>query len=114
MQMFQYLFHVFSMQWNSIPLYMMQCHGPVTGNVYLRDGYITSRLREGDDEIFNVNELRDDMQLLLQDPFIERLNAELAPGVEPGQAELHVDVEEDRPFQLFATADNHTSPSVGA
>ena len=86
----------------------------VTGNVYLRDGFIANRLRGREGETLSVNDLRDRMQLLLQDPFIERLNSELGPGVEVGEAELRVAVEEDRPFHLFATVDNHTAPSVGA
>lgn len=86
----------------------------VSGNISLRDGYIINRLAGSEGEILNVNELRERFQLLLQDPLITSLNAELGPGVAPGEAELKVIVEEDTPHHAVATISNHHAPSIGA
>jgi hemolysin activation/secretion protein len=62
----------------------------------------------------NVNTLQEHMQVLLQDPLIERIAAELAPGAEPGEAVLRVDVTSAPVWVAGATLSNERSPSVGA
>jgi len=86
----------------------------VSGNVYLLDGYIVNRLVGAEGENLNVNELRERFLILLQNPLISSLNAELGPGVAPGEAELKITVEEDLPIHAVATISNHNSPSIGA
>ena len=86
----------------------------IFGNVALLDGYIINRLAGAEGEILNVNELQERFQLLLQDPLINSLNAELGPGVAPGEAELKIIVEEDQPHHAYASFNNHHSPSIGA
>jgi hemolysin activation/secretion protein len=86
----------------------------VTGNDRLRDGYISSRIRLGAAAPLNVSRLQQGLQVLQENPLIDRINAALAPGKRPGESELSVDVVESRPYQLRLIADNHRSPSVGA
>ncbi|MBN2701581.1 MAG: ShlB/FhaC/HecB family hemolysin secretion/activation protein [Methylothermaceae bacterium] len=86
----------------------------LTGNQWLRSGYINGRIRLASDQPLNVNTLQERLQLLQQNPLIDRINAELGPGIRPGQGRLKVDVEEARPYQMGATFSNNRSPSVGA
>jgi hemolysin activation/secretion protein len=80
----------------------------------LRPGYVESRLRLDAGPPLNITDLQRRMQLLQTDVHIERLNAELKPGLERGQAELDVKVEETFPYQLWFRVNNYQSPSIGA
>jgi len=84
------------------------------GNTWLRDYYIKSRLRLGAGGPLNIDSLQERLQLLLQNPNIERMNAELKPGVRPGESILQVEVEDRHPFRLFTEYNNYQSPTVGA
>jgi hemolysin activation/secretion protein len=53
------------------------------------------------------------LQLLLEDSRIQRLNAELKPGLERGEGILDVRVEERTPYRLLSEYNNYQSPSVG-
>ena len=53
------------------------------------------------------------LQLLLEDSRIQRLNAELKPGLKPGEGILDVRVEERTPYRLITEYNNYQSPSVG-
>ena len=86
----------------------------VAGNDRLRVDYIGDRVRLGAGPPLNVNDLQERLQILQENPLIERINASLAPGARPGESELNVDVVESRPYQLRLIADNHRPPSVGA
>jgi hemolysin activation/secretion protein len=85
----------------------------VTGAGRLRESYITSRLGLGASPPLNIDQLRERIQILLQDPLIERLNAQLRPGAAPGESILDVDVTRTRPFELRVSFDNDVSPSIG-
>lgn len=86
----------------------------VGGNRWFRDGYIRSRLALGAGPPVNVYPLQEQLQLLQQDGRIRRVNAELRPGVRPGEATLRVRVEEERPYRLVLGFNNYQSPTVGA
>jgi hemolysin activation/secretion protein len=75
--------------------------------------YLRDRIALGAGPPLNVNELQERMQIMLQDPQIERMSAELAPGVERGDAVLRVDVAEAKRFLAGITIDNNRSPVVG-
>nr|WP_086426260.1 ShlB/FhaC/HecB family hemolysin secretion/activation protein [Nitrospira cf. moscoviensis SBR1015] len=62
----------------------------------------------------NVYTLQERLQLLQQDPRVERLNAELRRGISPGRNELNVRVAEARPFKAWIEFNNHQSPAVRA
>jgi hemolysin activation/secretion protein len=86
----------------------------VTGNKWFRTGYLEKRIALGTGPPLNVNELQERIQLLLEDPRIRRLNAELKPGLKPGESVLDVRVEDRIPFRVAVTFDNYQSPAVGA
>ena len=86
----------------------------VGGNNRFRPGYLSERLALGAGPVLNVNRLQERMQLLLQDPQIERIAGELAPGTQPGEAVLRADVTGARPFIAGFTFSNERSPVVGA
>jgi len=86
----------------------------VEGNRWFRKGYLRSRLALGTGPPLNVNALQEQLQLLLEDQRIRRLNAELKPGLRPGEATLTATVEERLPYKVWFTIDNYQSPSVGA
>ena len=86
----------------------------VGGSNRFRPGYLRDRLALGAEPVLNVNQLQERMQLLLQDPQIERIAAELAPGTRPGEAVLRTDVTGAPAFFAGLILDNNRSPVVGA
>ncbi len=86
----------------------------VTGNRWFRTGYLQRRLALATGPPLNVNELQERIQLLLQDPRIRRINAELKPGLKPGESVLNVVVEDKIPFRVSVGYDDYQSPAVGA
>ena len=85
----------------------------VTGNEGLMESYIADRLALGAGPPLNVNQLRDRIQILLQDPLIDRLNAELRPGPQPGESLLDVAVQRARAQEVYLSLDNNVAPSIG-
>ena len=86
----------------------------VAGSGRLRPEYITSRIRLGAGRPLNVIALQERLQILLQDPLIERITAKLGPGLRLGESELKVDVKRGRPYALGFAVANDRSPSIGA
>jgi hemolysin activation/secretion protein len=86
----------------------------VEGNRWLWPSYYRRRLSLGAGPPLNINELREQIQYLLEDPRIERLNASLDPGARLGEAVLNVRTEERLPFRAFLDVDNYQNPSVGS
>lgn len=85
----------------------------VAGDHRLKSDYISNRIELGAGPPLNIVELGERLQILQQNPRIERLNATLEPGTQPGESRLNVEVQEAQPYQLWIAADNHQSPSVG-
>ena len=86
----------------------------VSGNTWLRSSYIRNRLALGAKPPFNINNLQERVLLLQDDPRIRRINAELIPGVKPGEAVLNARVEEEKPYQFGFQISNNRSPSIGS
>jgi len=86
----------------------------VEGNRWFRAGYLQRRLRLAAGPPLNVNALQQELQFLLEDPRFQRLNADLKPGVEPGEARLDVHVQERLPYRLTLQIDNYQPPAIGA
>lgn len=84
----------------------------VAGNDRLRERYITSRLRLGNEDILNVNRLQEQIRLLHDDRLIQRINAVLNPGERRGEGILEVKIKESRPYDLVVSFNNYRSPSV--
>jgi len=85
----------------------------ISGNERLRQDYISDRIALRAGPPLNIVQLGEQLQIMQQNPLLERINATLEPGAEPGQSTLHVDIHEAQPYQLWTAVDNHQSPSVG-
>ncbi len=86
----------------------------VSGTEHFDPEYFRSRLTRGIEPPFNVENLGREQQILLQSPLVKRLNLELLPGLEPGEARLHADVLEANRYSLSAQIADDQSPTVGA
>jgi hypothetical protein len=86
----------------------------LTGNNRLRNAYLKPRIEAAGGPPLRLQDLRDQLELLRQNPNIEQVNAELRPGAELGESALDVRVSEQSTFELGVIFDNHRSPSVGA
>jgi len=80
----------------------------------LRAEYLQDRIELGAAPPVNLNALQERLLLLQQDPRIQRLNAELRPGIARGESELHVKVAEHSPWKAWLDFNNHQTPVVGA
>jgi hemolysin activation/secretion protein len=74
----------------------------VEGNKWFTDGYLQSRLALGTGPPVNIAPLQQRLQLLQQNELLERLHAELKPGIQPGESLLKVKVEERQPVKVEA------------
>jgi hemolysin activation/secretion protein len=83
------------------------------GNRWFRSSYLEKRFSLAGGPPLNVNALQERLQLLLEDPRIERLNGQLKPGVKPGEGILDVRVDERVPYKLWFDFNNYQSASVG-
>lgn len=86
----------------------------VDGNELLWSSYVRSRIQPGVTTPVQVTALQNRLQFLQQDPHIERLNAELKPGVVLGESALSVNVTEAPIFHARVEFNNFQSPTVGA
>jgi hemolysin activation/secretion protein len=86
----------------------------IAGLGTLREAFVEERIRLGAGPPLNVNELRERIQLLLEDPAIQQINARLGPGARPGESRLEVDLVEAPPYRTDFRISNDRSPSIGA
>lgn len=86
----------------------------VTGNRWLRAGYIRPRIWQAAGKPLNLKRLQEGMLVMRQKPFVRNVKAELQPGEKRGEGILDVRVEEARMAQLSFSANNYRPPSVGA
>jgi hemolysin activation/secretion protein len=86
----------------------------IVGNERLSVNYVRDRIMLDAGPPLDVNRLQERLRILLDDPLIERVDAELGPGLRPGESELTVRVQETSPFQINLSIGNGRSPSVGA
>jgi hemolysin activation/secretion protein len=80
----------------------------------LRQGYVRSRLEQATSTPLNRQRLEEALQLLQLDPLIERVNAELVAGSNPGSNILRVSLKEAPAFHAAIGVDNNQSPSIGS
>ena len=85
-----------------------------SGKRWFRDGYLRRRLTLGIAPPLNVNRLQTRLYRLQQDDRIEQLNAELRPGIRPGESRLHVQVRERSPYVMALEFNNYQSVTIGA
>ncbi|MGZ6037866.1 MAG: ShlB/FhaC/HecB family hemolysin secretion/activation protein [Phenylobacterium sp.] len=83
------------------------------GSQGLDEAFVRARLAAAFGRPLNAADLERQFRLLAEDPAIRTVNADLRPGVRPGEASLAVSVYPQDRFDLYATAANDRSPSVG-
>lgn len=81
---------------------------------WLRPSFIEKRLALGTESPVNRETLAERLQLLQQNDVVQRVQAELKPGLKLGESILHVAIEEQRPYSLTFGFNNYQSPTVGA
>jgi hemolysin activation/secretion protein len=86
----------------------------VAGNRQLRAEFVAERLALDAGPPLNTDLVAQRLQILLQDPLIERINAAIEPGARPGEARLRAAVAETEPYRFSIGADTDVSPSLGA
>lgn len=86
----------------------------IEGARWLWPSYYRRRIALSAGPPVNVYTLQERLQLLQQDPRVERLSAELRRGISPGRNELNVRVTESRPFKAWGDFNNYQSPAVRA
>lgn len=85
------------------------------GLEHLSESYLNGRIeKHSENEPLNIKTLQNDLQLIQQNPIIQRINAELTPGIRPGEAMLRARVAEANPWYLTLGTNNQGVPSVGA
>ncbi len=84
----------------------------LTGNEKLRDSFIRRRVELGIDKPLNVDDLQTALRTLQLNPLLRQVNAQLDPGVRPGESVLNVDVRENPRYGFTIGADNYRSPSI--
>lgn len=85
----------------------------VEGTKTLKPDFIRERLELGAGPPLNVKQLGERLQIIVQEPQVARINADLQPGDRAGEANLVANVEESRPYWLNLVFDNHLVPSLG-
>jgi hemolysin activation/secretion protein len=85
----------------------------IVGNDWLKSSYINDRMVQSFDPPLNIKEIQNRLLLLQQDPLIDHVNAELRPGLKPGESRMNLHVTEARPYQMGVVAANNISPSIG-
>jgi hemolysin activation/secretion protein len=86
----------------------------VEGNRWFRAAYLRKRLALNVEPPLHIGTVQERLQLLQQDDRIERLDAELRPGVQLGESELYVQVTERLPVSVAVEFNNYQSPTIGA
>ena len=84
-----------------------------TGNKQLSGSYLSSRILVDGDRPLHFPTLQTRLQVMQANPNIGRLNAELKPGLLPGEALMVIDVEESPKWSYGLEVHNQRSPSVG-
>ncbi|MGH8560066.1 MAG: ShlB/FhaC/HecB family hemolysin secretion/activation protein [Methylococcales bacterium] len=85
----------------------------IEGIEHFRESYLQDRIERDAANPLQIDKLQENLQLLLENPLIERINADLKPGSEPGLAILKTVLKERSPYQLGAVFDNQIAPSIG-
>jgi hemolysin activation/secretion protein len=86
----------------------------IEGARWLRPSYYQRRLALSAGPPVNIYNLHERLQLLQQDPRVQRINAELRRGAVSGESELNVRVSEYSPFKAWLDFNNYQPPAVRA
>ncbi len=86
----------------------------VEDNKWFRSSYFQSRVNPAAGPPLHVGQLEDRLRVIQSNPRIERINAELLPGLAIGENTLNVKVKEANPLKAWLEFNNYQSPVVGA
>jgi hemolysin activation/secretion protein len=85
----------------------------VEGTRHFRPDYFSDRIALYAGPPLNLVNLEQGLQILLRDPLVSSINAQLAPGQRPGEAVLKASVAEAPRTDFGISLDNKLSPSLG-
>jgi hemolysin activation/secretion protein len=85
----------------------------VEGTRHFRRDFFSDRIALHAGPPLNLVNLEQGLQMLLRDPLVASINAQLAPGERPGEAVLKAQVAEAPRYDLGISLDNKLSPSLG-
>jgi hemolysin activation/secretion protein len=85
----------------------------ITGLKHLSKNYVRSRLKIGATTPLNKQSLETALQLLILNPIIATVNAELTAGKRAGSNVLLLDIREADAFSTTLALDNYRAPSIG-
>jgi len=85
----------------------------IDGTIHFNKEYFSDRIALHAGPPLNIRDLEQELQILLRDPLVRSMNAQLVPGERPGEAVLRAQVAEQPRYDLAAVIDNKISPSLG-
>ena len=85
----------------------------IKGLNHLSENYVRSRLKIGATTPLNKQSLETALQLLILNPIIATVNAELTAGKRAGSNVLLLDIREADAFSTTLAVDNYRAPSIG-
>jgi len=88
-------------------------HSDIEGTVHFDKDYFSDRIALSSGPPLNLRELEQRLQILLGNPMVSSINAQVVPGERPGEAVLRAQVQEAPRYELSAIADNKLAPSLG-
>tara|TARA_R110002096_G_scaffold54517_12_gene140587 strand:- start:25025 stop:27793 length:2769 start_codon:yes stop_codon:yes gene_type:complete len=87
---------------------------PAKEHKWMRDRFYSKRLKSVSDGTFNMTKVQRRLELLTLSPHVSRINAEVKPTAEQGDAYLQLTVKENFPIQGGIDFHNHRPVSVGS
>ena len=85
----------------------------IEGTEHFDKAYFIDRITLRAGPPLNVPELEQELQVLLRNPLVKSMNAQLVPGERPGEAVLKAQVKEAPRYNLGLVLDNKLAPSLG-
>jgi hemolysin activation/secretion protein len=85
----------------------------IEGTEHFDPSYFTDRIELHAGPPLNIVNLEQELQILLQNPLVKSMNAQLVPGDRPGEAVLKAKVKEAPRYDIGMVVDNKLSPSLG-
>ncbi|HEX5767117.1 MAG TPA: ShlB/FhaC/HecB family hemolysin secretion/activation protein, partial [Burkholderiales bacterium] len=85
----------------------------IEGTVHFSKDYFSDRIALSSGPPLNLRELEQRLQVLLTNPMVASINAQVVPGERPGEAVLRAQVQEAPRYELSAVLDNKLAPSLG-
>jgi len=85
----------------------------IEGTEHFKKSYFTDRIELHAGPPLNIRNLEDELKILLRDPMVKSVKAQLEPGQQPGEAVLKAQVEEAPRVDLSLVVDNKLSPALG-